>query len=325
MARKLPTGPQEVVRVPAGPYPTPPHQYSQEEKMVHMAVLVLSLAILWSLCTSLLRRVLGHGQEVHPTPWRVNVLLLTSEPAELPDILNRTLIACEAPQCLQVKVLVECTRGSEVWNLQSHSLRALCRISNVKARPGATCAGRARRLLRHFGNQEDVDFTLLMDSRVELTRGWDAKIYALLQERTQDRSSAPRQGGLHDPPVPHPRAREWPERPLRSLLRDGSRHDDPYRVLVFRDVGRTTGDAPRWGAALRPSDGAWASTTKHHRIPTTVLCTALCNPRCFEQEDVGADVHVTRSMELGLSDNASVRERILKFGSTQAADVALHG
>ena len=96
MARKLPTGPQEVVRVPAGPYPTPPHQYSQEEKMVHMAVLVLSLAILWSLGTSLLRRMLGHGQEVHPTPWRVNVLLLTSEPAELPDILNRTLIAWPA-------------------------------------------------------------------------------------------------------------------------------------------------------------------------------------------------------------------------------------
>ena len=165
-----------------------------------------------------------------------------------------------------------------------------------------------------------------MNSRVELTRGWDAKIYALLQEGTQDTIlSAPAGGGSTTPRFP--------------TLVPGSGQRGPSVPFCVTDQDTTTRTVcwcsemlagrpetlQRWGAALRPSDGAWASTTKHHRIPTTVLCTALCNPRCFEQEDVGADVHVTRSMELGLSDNASVRERILKFGSTQAADVALHG
>lgn len=291
--------------------------------MVHLAILVLSVAILYSLASALVGRMFGYTPPP-PAPWRARVLLLAPISCDWKSILNHTIQTSHAPQCLQVRILAEVDQFSESTELETASLRAVCRLSHTRARPGLRAPGRARRLLRHFGEDGGADFTVLLDPRTELMPGWDAKIASLLSASSPFTilSCPGSKGGIPCFPTL-----------LRSTGARGSslpfcvRNQDTTTPTVCWCAEATAGRPEafqKWGATLRHAKSAWSSTTKYHQIPTTALCTAPA--LTFQKEDAGEpEGSVTRSMELGLSANASVEEQILKFGSTQAAEVALRG
>ena len=311
---------------------------------MHAAVILVTCAIVLSLAARLSDRLGWHHQwskegihEKARTQYAHDVKVLFSVPIHDPwrDTLLHLLSQARYPRSIQFGVILECTSASDAdFGNVDADIRSFVRVSHAPAPRDPTDAGkRIRRLVRRFVDGSET-MVIFIHPRVQVMRHWDVIASSLLE--AESRSTA-RPVILSAPAASHDGCAGFPTVWCRdSVVRRGTSR------LATRPSSKRPRATPsvcwcsEFTAAkpdvlqswpLKAAASPVAQTVGlHHVVPMVPLVEA--DPKLEEAILTADPGHPDASScgaheRIGLTRDADDRERILKYGSSSAARLAV--
>lgn len=299
---------------------------------MQLPVVVFVIAIAASLlarATARLRPLVPRERARRRPLCRIKVLFAVPIRKEWREVLWHMISRARHPRRVFFCALLECTapEDAELGDVDSE-LRSVARVEHVRAPPSEDPAHRLRRLHRRFvGGDEAV--LVFVDPRARVVDGWDDAVAALVHR------SAP--GTVISAPAPSTRAPAFPTLRVRStgsIARSTARAfaGTPTYACVpsvcwCSELTFGRPDAfQSWPLPLaRHSAAAQTTRTPPHAVPACPLLEvddALSE--ALLDDDEGADgMRCGPHERVGLTGDADDAERILKFGSSRAARLAV--
>ena len=301
---------------------------------MHFSFFVLASAVVMWCVTTILYQPISAPK----TRWRVRVLLaMRARDPTVFETVSKIMNSARFPRSVKIDLLLECKTPEDttLGHMPTPLLRSSCRVKHVKLKRSGH-AKRLRRLVKHFIRaDDDDDFCIVVDSRVELVDGWDDTLHGWIQK-------CPAGTLLTGPAVR--RETDAPRFPTLQKVESASGKEvakvvrGPSRPFaVFQDAIATVTPTVCWCSEWTASTPetllfSWpTSTIAASEIPlkchSTTMMTTLsplvtaADPRAFLREDVPGIVEgVTSAQLIGLTSDADEVECIVKFGSVSDAE-----
>lgn len=301
------------------------------EECMQLALVIFLVALAASLI-SRASRYLGMAveeddaeAEVEGEDNQVCVLTCSSAHGNWTDVFRHVMSHASDPRKVRIHVLLECTEFSDVAKTGSVDSEFLPYVRIVHAKKNddeCTTTTRARRLLRRFAPViEEGVLVVVMDADVQLVHGWDHTLRKLI--KCHD--------GGHDPPRVLSVAVSEFESAFPTLDAKGYRssatafsssaHINAIVPSVCWCPEFTAGTVPDLLAFERQALSATHVTTN------ALLLRPVTDERMraryvLETQNVGRDV-VTANECVGLTRDADMFERIVKYGNSRVSDLAV--
>lgn len=304
----------------------------EQSIMLHPAMCIFLAAVVTSVIARVTRTSRLPQDNTQASCISIKVLFCASSDDNWHDTLWHLVRQSHTPRNLRLCVLLECTSATDIGSDLDASLRKIAWVEHAPEKH-LTHAQKVRRLVRRF-IRGDETLVVVMDRRVRVRCGWDSDIAKLLR-------TAPPLTVLSSPVPPLPRTSAsitpfFPTLRSRSTGATARNSARPFEsspalrcvpsVCWCHEFTVTTSDTLRvWPTAASSSPVANTGTAGTlHVVPSI----SLLEPddilaETILDDDEGCDAPCNAHSRVGLTPYADDFERIVKFGSSTFAKLAV--
>ena len=300
--------------------------------MPRLSVILLFAALLARLVDRLfpVRTVTAQSSRVSSA--NIKVLITCPSGKSWYDTAVHILVQSNAPRSVRIYILIECeTINDTASDDVDDTLRGVVEISHVKAPNQKDDINRIRRLIRR-NITGDEDAIVCVDYRARLVRGWDSISLALL-------SSAAPNALISSPTSSSTGAARFPTRMgsdngtvFRGLNREFKADESLMLVpsvcwcsefCIFKP--KMLENVAKWHNSVVAQTREFEAQGLDHMVPCTPLIEFDDRIHAdITMNDVGTNKEPLHKYErMGLTKYASDAEKIIKFGSSRAARLAV--